>query len=392
MHELLSHPGLKVYIFHIQGTLKYSHSRTGKPTKEYEICDTDYDDSDSPTKNNHENDFPPGKDASAVGLHIRVVKNDGTLDIQFVGKHGGQATWKFNGLNEATGRPIYATTLTQTELVDTTDAEIQTTKTKSTSRGTQTSFPLSVPSGTKKRKCGTRTDSVVETSASTRKRLSKETAMMLPVQDEPNHPDTMEGKEGVDSLTFSRPKKRKIVSASNKRAQEDDRKWKEHESKGDHIFKRKRERIDVVADSGKDAYRKRFLFSKCANEETYTERSGFLCIDTRSGEVSWIRGDDINPCLGWLREPESMVKVIEISTSYDTVRWLLRTDIKCSKWEGVSKSRRFKTIHIIHWSDDSIDFESDDKWDTEKVPVENSNIFLSELRKCIKSQDEMAEH
>ncbi|KAF2132068.1 hypothetical protein P153DRAFT_429269 [Dothidotthia symphoricarpi CBS 119687] len=137
----VSHPGVTFYIFELQGTLQYTITHRGKPAREYELCEQDFDDNDAVLQDDSVAKVGPGTDASAVGVQLRVVKNDGVLSVVFERKDGGDANWAFNGMDDVTGGPRIASAATQTEVeaskcstcgadrlreVDTSDGETQT--------------------------------------------------------------------------------------------------------------------------------------------------------------------------------------------------------------------------------------------------------------------------
>jgi hypothetical protein len=129
MHELQSHPGLQFYIIKIDGTLKYSFSWNRKTAKKYEISDIDFEGITGDHIKEEQGAgelLAVGTEASAVGLQILLVKNEGTLNMEFKGKSGGHASWTFEGLQEVKGGSVYA------------NAGIQTNRTPAKETGTQT--------------------------------------------------------------------------------------------------------------------------------------------------------------------------------------------------------------------------------------------------------------
>ncbi|KAF2110433.1 hypothetical protein BDV96DRAFT_651070 [Lophiotrema nucula] len=127
MNELFSYLGLQFYILTLEGTLKFSISRNGKQAQQFDISDTDFVGDDSNVKKEDGGDplIPSGKDASAVGLLVRLIKNDGVLSMDFDGKTGGSARWTFDGLDEVRVGPMYATAKAQTRINQTPESEIQ---------------------------------------------------------------------------------------------------------------------------------------------------------------------------------------------------------------------------------------------------------------------------
>jgi hypothetical protein len=116
MHELISHLGLRFYLFESSGTLKYTLTRKGKPPKEYEINESDLDGSNSDASiAGAEQSLCAGLDASAVGVQLRLIRNDGVLKVEFEGTGGSSANWKFDGLSLTEGGWMVGSAATQTE-------------------------------------------------------------------------------------------------------------------------------------------------------------------------------------------------------------------------------------------------------------------------------------
>ncbi|KAF2659340.1 hypothetical protein K491DRAFT_675791 [Lophiostoma macrostomum CBS 122681] len=141
MHELQSYPGLQFYIVKIDGTLKYSILRNGKAAKNYEISETDFkEDENSHIKKEQEADelVITGTEASAVGLRILLIKNEGRLTMEFEGKSGGHASWTFERLREVKGGSVYANAGIQTNATPAKESGTQTTPTKQCSVSLQT--------------------------------------------------------------------------------------------------------------------------------------------------------------------------------------------------------------------------------------------------------------
>jgi hypothetical protein len=112
MHELISHVGLRFTLSELHGSLTYTLTRPGKTPKVYDLCDSDLDDGSNSESSDPEevNKTKPGLDASAVGIQLRLIKNDGVLKIEFEGKDGAMANWAFAGL------ALVAAAGTQTEV------------------------------------------------------------------------------------------------------------------------------------------------------------------------------------------------------------------------------------------------------------------------------------
>ncbi|KAH4060477.1 hypothetical protein HBH49_002790 [Parastagonospora nodorum] len=118
MRELISLLGLRFYLFELRGSLTYTHTRNGKGPKVYEICESDIEDEvESESSSTESTTKPrPGVDASAVGVQLRLVKNDGLLTIEFEGKDGSAAQWTFDGNELLGGGSMVAAAATQTDV------------------------------------------------------------------------------------------------------------------------------------------------------------------------------------------------------------------------------------------------------------------------------------
>ncbi|KAF2867904.1 hypothetical protein BDV95DRAFT_580873 [Massariosphaeria phaeospora] len=121
MHELISHPSLKFHIFQLSGRLTYTLSINNKPPKHFELLESDFENLSPQVKVEAPAPDVPGTDASAVGLHLRIVKNDGVLEMVYEekgeGGSGTKAEWKFEGLTAVSrsAAETYATAATQRE-------------------------------------------------------------------------------------------------------------------------------------------------------------------------------------------------------------------------------------------------------------------------------------
>jgi hypothetical protein len=118
MRKLISLLGLRFYLFELRGSLTYTHTRNGKGPKVYEICESDIEDEvESDSSSTEGTTKPrPGVDASAVGVQLRLVKNDGLLTIEFEGKDGSAAQWTFDGNELLGGGSMVAAAATQTDV------------------------------------------------------------------------------------------------------------------------------------------------------------------------------------------------------------------------------------------------------------------------------------
>lgn len=114
MDELISHPGPQFYILQLDGALHYDFGLPGKPAESFRLSDMDFEGL-TPQKPSGAERYTASTSASAVGLEIRLVRNDGTFTLQYEGKVGSDAWWTFEGLQETEERPmIYASACTQT--------------------------------------------------------------------------------------------------------------------------------------------------------------------------------------------------------------------------------------------------------------------------------------
>ncbi|KAH7405853.1 hypothetical protein DE146DRAFT_753847 [Phaeosphaeria sp. MPI-PUGE-AT-0046c] len=116
MPELISHPGLRFYVFALEGSLTYSLARNGRVPTTYKIFDFDIEDASGGNNNGALEcvNTESGTDVSAVGCHLYLVKNDGSLKVEFEGPYGSAAKWSFDGLTTTDGAMMVATAATQT--------------------------------------------------------------------------------------------------------------------------------------------------------------------------------------------------------------------------------------------------------------------------------------
>jgi hypothetical protein len=108
--------GLALYIHEPQpGRLRLTHQRPGRDSKEYTLDDEDFEDSADNLNYDDVAKLEIGLAASAVGLSLRVMKNDGVFKINYEGNIGGPADWTLEGMEALTGSNTAATAFTQTE-------------------------------------------------------------------------------------------------------------------------------------------------------------------------------------------------------------------------------------------------------------------------------------
>jgi hypothetical protein len=91
MPLLTPHNGLQLSICKLAGTLSFSLTINGKRVSKSEISDID-------TSVKEEIPIGLGTLVTAVGLELFLIKNDGTLELEFLGDTGGIGNWRFKGL------------------------------------------------------------------------------------------------------------------------------------------------------------------------------------------------------------------------------------------------------------------------------------------------------
>lgn len=116
MRELISSPGLQFELFKLHGSLTYTFTRAGRPAVQNVLSDLDLVDltRDEDSEDGMPQPKKPGLDASAVGIEVRVLKNDGRLQLDFEARDGGSAKWVFDGLSANDAKPLSVSTSTQT--------------------------------------------------------------------------------------------------------------------------------------------------------------------------------------------------------------------------------------------------------------------------------------
>lgn len=118
MHELISIPGLSFELFKFRGLLTYTFARNGRPSKQYVLSNDDFGDPDGSENSDtgHPQALEFGVDISAVGIRLRLLKNEGLLRMDFEGNDGGSANWSFEGLHAEVKLPMCASASTQTHI------------------------------------------------------------------------------------------------------------------------------------------------------------------------------------------------------------------------------------------------------------------------------------
>jgi len=114
MHEIKPHPGITYYISKLDGTLTYTFKQGDKQARSFELDKSDFEWSTLRSTNDRDLNVA-GTDVSAVGLNIKLVKNNGILAMQYQGEGGNTAQWVFEGLHETSRQSgMYASATTQT--------------------------------------------------------------------------------------------------------------------------------------------------------------------------------------------------------------------------------------------------------------------------------------
>ncbi|KAF3004392.1 hypothetical protein E8E13_010098 [Curvularia kusanoi] len=116
MHELISSPGLRFELLELRGLLTYTLKRSGKPVRQYVLSDSDIEDvcEDEDGDNQKPRTKNTKPEVSAVGIRLRIIKNDGLLEMGFQGTDGDSAKWTFEGVDLEHGSLAVASATTQT--------------------------------------------------------------------------------------------------------------------------------------------------------------------------------------------------------------------------------------------------------------------------------------
>jgi hypothetical protein len=116
MHEPISLPRMKLYLYQLRGSLKCTFTRNGGAAKVYHFSESDLGQQDATAARSIEetHEHLLRIDASAVGFRIRLLKNSGVLKIKFCGKDGAMADWTSDGLALAHGGRMMAAAASQT--------------------------------------------------------------------------------------------------------------------------------------------------------------------------------------------------------------------------------------------------------------------------------------
>lgn len=112
MYALISPlPGLQFYVIELKGKLNYSLAVPKKPTKHFDLSDSDFDPSDV-RSTSKDKDVIDGIHVSAVGLQLILVQNNGYLTFRFEGSNGSTTQREFLHMQD-TSKAV-ASMITQT--------------------------------------------------------------------------------------------------------------------------------------------------------------------------------------------------------------------------------------------------------------------------------------
>ncbi|CAN9350933.1 unnamed protein product [Alternaria alternata] len=96
---LVKFAGLTLYIHELQSsTLVLTHERPNKDPRVHKVYEEDFEDTADELEAEALEKLEPGVEASVEGLSLRLIKNDGVLNIVYEGKDGEIVDWKFQGL------------------------------------------------------------------------------------------------------------------------------------------------------------------------------------------------------------------------------------------------------------------------------------------------------
>ena len=113
--SLIWHAGLALFVHHLQsGTLTLIHERPNKKRTVYVLDGEDFEATAEEIAEVTPAKLGSSLEASAVGLSLRLIKNDGVLEVSFKGEHGGVVDWTFHGLKSAHVGSMTACAFTQT--------------------------------------------------------------------------------------------------------------------------------------------------------------------------------------------------------------------------------------------------------------------------------------
>jgi hypothetical protein len=119
MPILSPYNGLQFQIIKLDGCLTVTLSLNGKRASKLEISYIDTSVKEEPWKSS-------GAQVTAVGLEMLLIKNNGTLELEYVGDTGASGSWRFNGLDHDEKSMMVATAGMQTEAPNVKEVEVQT--------------------------------------------------------------------------------------------------------------------------------------------------------------------------------------------------------------------------------------------------------------------------
>ncbi|KAI4712946.1 hypothetical protein J4E89_001924 [Alternaria sp. Ai002NY15] len=107
--------GFALYVHNLQsGRLTLLHERPNREPTVYTLNEEDFEENADELDDEIVATMEPGIEASAVGLSLRLMKNDGVLKATFESEHHGVADWIFHGLRGSNGGRMNACAFTQT--------------------------------------------------------------------------------------------------------------------------------------------------------------------------------------------------------------------------------------------------------------------------------------
>lgn len=106
---------LALYIHDLHsGSLTLRHERPIRKPTTYVLNEEVFEDGAHELDDKTVVTLESGLEASAVGLSLRLIKNDGVLKVSFEGEHGGVIDWSFHGMRGSNSGSMTACAFTQT--------------------------------------------------------------------------------------------------------------------------------------------------------------------------------------------------------------------------------------------------------------------------------------
>ncbi|KAI4670484.1 uncharacterized protein J4E79_000766 [Alternaria viburni] len=107
--------GLTLFIYDLQpGILTILHERPNRKPMVYVLDGKDFEDSADEVFDDTTTEMRSSLELSAVGLGLRLIKNDGMLKVNYQGENGGVVDWTFQGLRCSSVGSMTACAFTQT--------------------------------------------------------------------------------------------------------------------------------------------------------------------------------------------------------------------------------------------------------------------------------------